>query len=171
MRPYIVGEAMHRIKITRGISPKLGGMIAVNPSNPIDQWYVSPEQLSEEYLDEATLTKMEDLFAAPITTVSAEPKTKKQMDIDCVKTAKDNISDLKVFGNGDTFQLICKASSQSGGWMKSTKAMEIKGIGCLVQVSTQQGDNIAEAVEFISGVRILAINNDPLQGRKIVPFK
>ena len=28
-------------------------------------------------------------------------------------------------GNGDMFKLLCKASSQKEGWMKSTKAMEI----------------------------------------------
>ncbi len=71
-----------------------------------------------------------------------------------VSKAKDNVPDLVTFGNGDAFQLICKASSKSEGWMKSTKAMEIEGIGCLVQVTTQQGDNVAEALTFVPGVTI-----------------
>jgi hypothetical protein len=33
--------------------------------------------------------------------------------------------------------------------MKSTKAMEIKGVGCVVQVTTQQGDNVSEAITFV----------------------
>lgn len=38
--------------------------------------------------------------------------------------------------------------------MKSTKAMEIEGVGCVVQVTTQQGDNVAEALTFVPNVRI-----------------
>ena len=82
--------------------------------------------------------------------------------------AKKNVSDLAVFGNGDTFKLICKASSKDEGWMKSTKAMQIDGVGCVVQVTTQQGDNIAEALTFVPGVRIELIGCDKSSGRKLV---
>ena len=51
--------------------------------------------------------------------------------------AKKNVSDLVIFG-GDLFKLLSKASSQNEGWMKSTKAMEIPKVGCVVQVTTQQ---------------------------------
>lgn len=71
-----------------------------------------------------------------------------------ISGAKKNVKDIKVFGNGDMFKLLSKASSEAEGWMKSTKAMEIVGLGCVVQVTTQQGDNIAEAVCFVPGVRI-----------------
>ena len=83
-----------------------------------------------------------------------------------VSGAKENVSDLVVFGNGDMFQLLCKASSKAEGWMKSTKAMRIPGVGCLVQVTTQQGDNIAEALELVPGVKIA----DEVcgEGRKLV---
>ena len=77
----------------------------------------------------------------------------KTLDIDCVKTATQNIPDLKLFGDGDTWKLICKASSKAEGWMKSTKAMRVPG-GILVQVSTQQGDHVAEAVCFVPGAGI-----------------
>jgi hypothetical protein len=94
-----------------------------------------------------------------------EPKL---MDITEVKGATANINDLKVFGNGDTFQLICKASSTAQGWMKSTKAMQIDGVGCVVQVTTQQGDNVAEAITFVPGVKIELIDGDKANGRKLV---
>ena len=68
--------------------------------------------------------------------------------------AKDNVSDIIFWGNGNTFKLICKASSVSEKWMKSTKAMEIPSVGCVVQVTTQQGDNVAEAVTFVPNARI-----------------
>ena len=78
----------------------------------------------------------------------------KELGIVNVEDAKAKISDIVVFGNGDTFQLISKASSKSQGWMKSTKAMEIVGVGVVLQVSTQQGDNVAEALQFIPNVKI-----------------
>lgn len=68
--------------------------------------------------------------------------------------AKDNVKDIVFWGNGDTFKLISKASSVAEGWMKSTKAMEIEGVGCVVQVTTQQGNNVAEALTFVPGVKI-----------------
>ncbi len=85
-----------------------------------------------------------------------------------VDAAKKNVSDLVTFGNGDTFKLICKASSKAEGWMKSTKAMEIPGVGCAVQITTQQGDNVAEALTFIPGVKIEEIDGDKKNGRKLV---
>lgn len=79
------------------------------------------------------------------------------------KQAKDQVSDLEVFGDGDSWKLLCKASSNMEGWMKSTKAYEIPGVGCMVQVTTQQRFSgglrgwayaVAEAVTFVPGVKI-----------------
>jgi hypothetical protein len=82
---------------------------------------------------------------------------------------RENVPDVKVVGNGDMFQLLCKASSEKEGWMKSTKAMETP-YGCIVQVTTQQrcpngNYAVAEALTFVSGVRI---KNDVNGGRKLV---
>lgn len=87
-----------------------------------------------------------------------------------VSGAKKNVSDLVVFGNGDMFSLLCKASSQEQGWMKSTKAMEIDGVGCVVQVTTHQrnhdGTNsVAEALPFVPSVIIVPDGNG---GRRLV---
>lgn len=71
-----------------------------------------------------------------------------------VSGARKNVSDLKTFGDGDTFKLLCKASSEAEGWMKSTKAMQTPN-GCVIQVTTQQGDNIAEALTYVPGVRLV----------------
>lgn len=53
---------------------------------------------------------------------------------------KKVVPDVKMFGE-DLFKLLSKASSENGKWLKSTKAMYIYGVGCVVQVTTQQGDN------------------------------
>lgn len=82
----------------------------------------------------------------------------KILDISELKVAKANISDLKVYGDGDTFALLCKASSQEQGWMKSTKVCNVSG-GCIVQVTTQQRNPddsyaLAEALTYVPGVMI-----------------
>jgi len=84
--------------------------------------------------------------------------------------ASENVSDIEFWGNGDTFKLISKASSKKEGWMKSTKAMEIPYLGCVIQVTTQQGDNVAEALTFVPGARIkeLKDENGKTIERKIV---
>jgi hypothetical protein len=85
-----------------------------------------------------------------------------------VSGARVNVKDLVVFGDGDTFKLICKASSAKEGWMKSTKAMEIAGVGVVLQVTTQQGDNVAEALQLIPGAVVIPIDGNKENGRKIV---
>lgn len=82
----------------------------------------------------------------------------KDLSITEVRGAKANISDLKVYGDGDTFALLCKASSQEQGWMKSTKVCNVPR-GCIVQVTTQQRNPdgsyaVAEALTFVPGVKM-----------------
>lgn len=79
--------------------------------------------------------------------------------------ATKNVKDIKFYGDVDMFQLLCKASSKEEDWMKSTKAMEIPGIGCVVQCSTQQGWQVAEAICFVPGVKIVG---DAKGGRSLV---
>ena len=90
----------------------------------------------------------------------------KTLDNTSVEEVRTKVPDVKVTGNGNMFRLLCKASSVSEGWMKSCKAMEIEGVGCVVQVTTQQGSNVAEALTFVPGVRIV---DDENGGRKLVP--
>lgn len=82
-----------------------------------------------------------------------------------ISGALAEMPDLVVIGDGDMFQLLYKAYTKKEDWMKSTKAMEIRGVGCLVQVTTQQGSNVAEAVCFIPDVKI---EDDINGGRKLV---
>ncbi len=74
-----------------------------------------------------------------------------------------NVKDVVFWGNGDSFVLISKASSEAEGWMKSTKAMNT-GNGCLVQVTTQQRNidgtySLAEALTFVPDVIIVTHAN------------
>ncbi len=85
-----------------------------------------------------------------------------------VSGARENVKDIVIVGDGDMFKLLCKASSQEEGWMKSTKACEVPG-GCIVQVTTQQRNPdgsyaVAEALTYVPGVRIIDDDND---GRKL----
>ncbi|MEZ2661775.1 hypothetical protein [Aneurinibacillus aneurinilyticus] len=94
----------------------------------------------------------------------------KDLNITEVRGAKANISDLQVYGDGDTFRLLCKASSQEQGWMKSTKVCNVVG-GCIVQVTTQQKNpdgsySVAEALTFVPGSHI-DLSSEP---RKLIPI-
>ena len=65
-----------------------------------------------------------------------------------------NVPDVVVFGNGDAWKLLCKASSQKEGWMKSTKVLDIGNNHSVIQVTTQQRNpdgsyTIAEAITHV----------------------
>jgi hypothetical protein len=81
---------------------------------------------------------------------------KRNLDINNTKDAMNKMSDVKIVGNPDIFQLLCKASSEKQGFMKSTKAMETEN-GCVIQVTTQQKNidgtySISEALTFVPDV-------------------
>jgi len=82
-----------------------------------------------------------------------------------IQSAIDAIPDLKIVGNGDTFQLLCKVINCEHGWMKSTKAMLIPHSGVVINVTTQQGKNVTEALTFIAGD--FEIIDDINNGKKI----
>jgi hypothetical protein len=101
-----------------------------------------------------------DIFALTYDFYDAENEIKKTLINTTASQAKENVKDIKFWGDGDIFKLISKASSVAEGWMKSTKAMEIFGIGCVIQVTTQQGDNVAEALTFVPNTRIAEFKDD-----------
>jgi hypothetical protein len=51
MRPYVPGEDMSGISVNAEDTPEPGGMIAVNPSNPKDQWYVAKKFFEDNYIE------------------------------------------------------------------------------------------------------------------------
>jgi len=107
-------------------------------------------------------------------TAPTEQVTKTLGNTDASK-ASVNVSDLVIYGDGDLFKLLSKASSQSEGWFKSTKAMQA-GDGCVVQVTTQQRNPdgtyaVAEAVTYVPRVRIFEnMDGDEVIARHLVPY-
>ena len=114
---------------------------ATTPSKP-------KKAAPQEQERQPEVVKAELLTAAP----------NKTLDVTNGEDAKAKIKDIVFFGNPDTWQLISKASSKEEGWMKSTKAMEIEQVGVVLQVSTQQGFSVAEALTFIPGAKIAVKN-------------
>ena len=49
MRPYIPGEDLSNISVSKEDIPEEGGMIARNAKNPNDQWYVAKDFFEENY--------------------------------------------------------------------------------------------------------------------------
>ena len=79
--------------------------------------------------------------------------------------AKEQVSDLEIWGKSDLFKLISKASSENEGWMKSTKAMEIHRVGCVIQTTTQQRNpdgsySLNDALVFVPSVKIIETEKD-----------
>ena len=63
-------------------------------------------------------------------------------------------------------KIIMREKTLHNSDASGAKAMEIPGVGCVVQVTTQQGDNVAEAVCFVPDVVVVVdIENE---GRKLV---
>ena len=83
--------------------------------------------------------------------------------------AKEVVGDFKAWGDITQWKHICKSWSQKEDWMKNTKAMEIEGVGCVLLVSTQNEEMIAETTTFIPGVKIEDIvENQIVVGRRLV---
>ena len=74
------------------------------------------------------------------------------------KEEEKNISHEKQF-LGDTFTLI--SSSKSKDCFKSVKAMEIEGLGCMIQVSTRQKNGYTK--RFLSVEELAVKYPDPLK--------
>ncbi len=79
----------------------------------------------------------------------------KTLDVLDVADTQRKVSDVVIVGDPDTFALLCKASSTSQGWMKSTKVCNVID-GCIVQVTTQQRNadgsySVAEALTYVPG--------------------
>ena len=84
-----------------------------------------------------------------------KPKT---LGTSCQNGCRDAVPDVVIVGE-DLFKLLSKASSQSEGWMKSTKGMATAS-GVVVQVTTQQRNEdgsyaVAEALTFVPGASII----------------
>ena len=75
----------------------------------------------------------------------------KTLNVVSEEDAVNKVSDVEIFGNGDLFKLISKASSKSQGWMESTKVCNLDN-GVLIQVTTQNKENVAEALQFVPNV-------------------
>lgn len=51
MRPYVPGEDMTDISVNKEDTPEVGGMIAVNPANSEDKWYVAKQFFADNYIE------------------------------------------------------------------------------------------------------------------------
>lgn len=49
LRPYLPGEDLSGVSVAATDTPEIGGMIAKNPKNPDDMWYVSKQAFRDTY--------------------------------------------------------------------------------------------------------------------------
>jgi len=77
----------------------------------------------------------------------------KELDNTCSEDLKKTTPEVKIFGDPDTWKLICKASGKN--WMKSTKRMDTE-FGPIFQVSTEFRDvdgNVTACAEALYGFK------------------
>lgn len=79
--------------------------------------------------------------------------TPKPVDVVSTEDCKEKVSDIQVVGDPDIWQLVCKVSSKSQNWSKSTKAMEVP-TGVVLQVTTQVGKQIFESLLFVPEISV-----------------
>ena len=89
----------------------------------------------------------------------------KTLDVSGMQDLQEKVSDVKGIGDPGIWRLLCKASSEKEGWMKSTKVMLLAGEqgGALIQVTTQQRNRdgtyaLAEALVFVPGADEYSFN-------------
>lgn len=79
-------------------------------------------------------------------------------------------SKTTIVGNENLFKILSKITYEDEGIIKTTKAMEIEKIGCVVSVCTEKRNKdstlslISEALTFVPSVKIV---NDINGGRKL----
>jgi hypothetical protein len=61
----------------------------------------------------------------------------KDLTVTSMEDLKEKVSDVEIFGDPGAWELVCKASSERQGWMKSTKRLTLRN-GHLYQTETQQ---------------------------------
>ena len=49
MYPYEEGMSLTHVQVSDGVTPEVGGMIAVNENEPTDQWYISKAFFEANY--------------------------------------------------------------------------------------------------------------------------
>lgn len=96
--------------------------------------------------------------------------TDKILSVNGASDLNRKVTDVQTFGNPNRWRLLCKASSQDQGWMKSTKVMEVPW-GVVMQVTTQQRNPdgtcaIAEALVVVPNVKL----SDASDGLELVPI-
>jgi hypothetical protein len=113
------------------------------------------EELSDAMEKITEAFESESVTECSVDEFKTKPEPTRDYSIMTTEQAVNTTSDAVVFGDGDMWKLLCKFSSQSNRVMKSTKALEIKMVGCLVQVTTVENGLPSEAITFVPNTVIV----------------
>ena len=99
---------------------------------------------------------------AAMAVIESEKQQEKSLNNTDFNGTQQNVPDVVFFGDTDCWKLICKASSQKQGWMKTTKAMDVNGTSVIVQTETQQRNPdgsyaLSQAVVFVQRCSVLEV--------------
>ena len=74
------------------------------------------------------------------------------LHIHATKT-EDLLEEYETTGDPDQFKIICKVTGK--GWMASTKGLEIKNLGVLIETKERRANVTSMALQFVPNVRLL----------------
>lgn len=122
-------------------------------SGPVSRkWKEHKKQsLHKQFLEAATRKINREDFDVTL----VDFKTEKTLNNVDKSSLAESVSDVEIYGDPCQWRCLCKASSKSEGWMKSTKVLELSS-GSLVRVTTQQRNpdgswSLAEALAYVPG--------------------
>lgn len=130
---------------------------------------ISADQTAELAEAVATATPVPLVEENPCAELAVEPAaveaTAKPLHASPENPIESLTSDLVTFGDPHVWKLLCKASSDKYGWMKTTKGMTIPKVGVLVQTETQQRNAdgsyaLSQSTELVPDSRIDDVFDD-----------
>jgi len=112
------------------------------------------KDVKEEIVDKE-IKSTEEVKETEVKSEKVEVKTENKVE-DKQNTIQ-RIPDVEYIGD-DVWKLLCRESSKSEGYIRSTKVMNVE-YGCLIQVSTQQKNSdgtyaVAEALQYVPNIQV-----------------
>lgn len=138
-----------------------------NPTPTPEKVEVKTTQATEVAAPKTEVKPKAKPAVAKVQPAKEELKVERPLDITNSEQLKEHYEEVVTVGNPDQWRLICKASF--GKTMKSTKGLAISGRGVLIQVTTKEGEHIAEALEFIPGAKLTAVT-ETVEGKPVVNY-
>jgi hypothetical protein len=155
MRPYIPGEDLTGISVSPEDTPEAGGMIAINPKNPNDKWYVAKDFFQENYV------KADNLFIHRISPQQHDQL--EQFESELIEQPKPITFEYLEVSKMTKVYTIREA-------IEELDAIRMDSSRIVSQIASQQGKELAALVSELASITgWLARHLDHLESEILIP--